>query len=149
MYPKRFHRKESLFPNDLPHRSLRELLSRVAPGDYSILPSKGRGRMGTAIRVWRRHVNVADRMRRRREIKALWRLGVRDVLGDQAAGFTFLLVEHEAYMIYYCIGASLPLSCRRVPIGAACCALDLDDKSLEFVAHARDGWYPELDFSPL
>lgn len=105
--------------------------------------------MGTAIRVWRRHVNVAHRLRRRREIKALWRLGVRDILGEQAAGFTFLLVEHEAYMIYYCIGATSSLTTRYVPPGAASWIGDLDDTSQEFVEHAKEGWYPELDFSPL
>jgi hypothetical protein len=147
--PKRFHRKESLFPNTLPHRSLRELLMRVQPGNYTEMPSKGRGHKGTAIRVWRRHVNVGDRRARRREIKALWSIGVQDVLGEQAANFDFLLVEHEAYMIYYCVGARTLLTERYVPPSAAAWIGDLSDENRAIVEHARLGWYPHLDFSLL
>jgi len=129
--------------------SLRELLRSVEKGVYDELPSKGRGHKGTAIRVWRRHVNVADRMRRRREIKALWRIGVRDVLGPQASHFTFLLAEHEAYMIYYCIAAHTHPWERTTPLSVPMWVGDLASTDREFVEHARDGWFPGLDFSAL
>jgi hypothetical protein len=107
--PHKFHRKESLFPHVFPHQSLRELVNFKAPGAYDVMPCKGRGHKGTAIRVWRRHVNVADRIHRRREIHALWEMAVRDVLGADAPRYTFHRVEHEAYIIYYCIGIDIPL----------------------------------------
>jgi hypothetical protein len=148
--PKRFHRKESLYPCPLPHRSLLELLRTVRKGVYDELPSKGRGHKGTAIRVWRRHVNVADRLQRRREIKALWRVGVRDVLGETASQFTFMLAEHEAYMIYYCLGAETEPWERATPVTHVPMYLgELSDESRAFIEHAREGWYPSLDFSSL
>lgn len=129
--------------------SLRELLQRVPKGTYDELPSKGRGHKGTAIRVWRRHVNVADRLRRRREIKALWRIAVKSVLGEQASHFSFLLAEHEAYMIYYCVAVHTHPWERTSPVAVPMWIGDLTDEERAFVEHARDGWYPSIDFSIL
>jgi hypothetical protein len=148
--PKRFHRKESLFPNTLPHLSLRELLLTVKPGIYDEWPCKGRGHKGTVIRVWRRHVNVADRLRRRREIHALWRVAVRAILGPQAQYFDFVVAEHEAYIIYYCVGCRLPLEMRTIPATAPIGRHDLPESDARFVEQARLGWFgPAFDLTPL
>ena len=72
------------------------------------MPSKGRGHKGTAIRVWRRHVNINDRLTRLREIRALWILAVSIVLGDDAEHYEFVECVHQAYIIYYCVGIDIP-----------------------------------------
>jgi hypothetical protein len=138
--PKRFHRKESLFPGPLPHASLRELLISVKPGVYDEYPCKGRGHTGTVIRVWRRHVNVADRLQRRREIKALWQIGIRAVLGEQRHYFDFEMAEHEAYIIFYCVGCRLSMDGRRIPTVVPTWSGDLPDDHLEYVDTAVKGY---------
>lgn len=139
--PHKFHRKESLFPHTYPHHSLRQLVLNVPPGDYTVLPSKGRGRKGTAIRVWRRHVNVVGRLWRRRRIHALWELAVRDVLGPDASSYTFYRVEHEAYIIYYCVRATLPIANRWKHFTIATHDAELSDKDRLFLFRVENGYY--------
>jgi hypothetical protein len=144
--PKRFHRKESLFPGQLPHASLRELLVSVEPGLYNEYPCKGRGHKGTVIRVWRRHVNVADRLQRRREIKALWNVAVRAVLGEQRHFFDFEMAEHEAYIIFYCVGCRLPVYGRYIPMGVPMWRGDLPEAHERYVDGAIKGYLgPSFD----
>lgn len=113
------------------------------------MPSKGRGHLGTAIRVWRRHVNVADRLRRRREIHALWRIGVKRVLGDQAQYFDFCVAEHEAYIIYYCVGCRLPMTSRSIPVCVPMGFHELEDADQTFVKHAKLGYFgAAFDLTP-
>lgn len=113
------------------------------------MPSKGRGHLGTAIRVWRRHVNVADRLRRRREIHAMWRVAVKAVLGDQASFFDFCVAEHEAYIIYYCTACRLPITSRVIPDWVPVAVGDMPEEDQTFVKHARLGYFgAAFDLTP-
>lgn len=113
--PHLFHRKAGLFPVFFPFFALAELAKRYEAGTYDVMPSKGRGHKGTAIRVWRRHVNINDRLTRTREIRALWILAVHIVLGEDAPHYEFVEAVHQAYIIYYCTGIDLERSRRRMP----------------------------------
>jgi hypothetical protein len=113
--PHVFHRKAGLYPVFSPFLALAELARSHESGIYNVMPSKGRGHKGTAIRVWRRHVNINDRLTRSREIRALWVLAVAIVLGEDAPHYEFVECVHQAYIIYYCTGIDLAVASRRLP----------------------------------
>ncbi len=141
LLPQKFHRKESLWPAELPHMSLDQLVKHTEPGVFDEMPCKGRGHKGTALRVWRRHVNVANRIERRREIHALWELAVRDVLGEDAPYYSFVRAEHEAYIIYYCVGIALPREHRWRHGVVKRCWHDLTDADNLFMFRVKNGYY--------
>jgi hypothetical protein len=139
--PHLFHRKAGLFPVFSPFLALEELRVRYEAGTYDVMPSKGRGHKGTAIRVWRRHVNINDRVTRTREIRALWLLAVDIVLGEDAPHYAFLECIHQAYIIYYCIGISIPRPFRRAPVRVPLCPELLTEEEKEFLVECKLGMY--------
>ena len=139
MCPHLFHRKAGLYPVFFPFLALAELARTYDSGIYDIMPSKGRGHKGTAIRVWRRHVNINDRLARSREIRALWVLAVHIVLGDDARHYEFVECVHQAYIIYYCTGIDLPLKRRRQIYRIPLCPQLLTDEEQRFLRDCKLG----------
>jgi hypothetical protein len=139
MCPHVFHRKAGLYPVFSPFLALAELARYHEAGTYDVMPSKGRGHKGTAIRVWRRHVNINNRLGRAREIRALWALAVGIVLGEDARHYEFLECVHEAYIIFYCTGIDLPIRFRRLPTRVPTCPELLTDEEQAFLKECKMG----------
>lgn len=142
--PHLFHRKAGLYPIFFPFLALAELAKNYEEGVYDVMPSKGRGHKGTAIRVWRRHVNINDRLTRSREIRALWCLAVYIVLGADAHHYEFVECVHQAYIIYYCTGIDLPRARRTAPLRIPLCPTQLTDEEQEFLALSKLGAHDGL-----
>lgn len=103
------------------------------------MPSKGRGHKGTAVRVWRRHVNINDRLTRTREIRALWILAVDIILGADAPHYEFVECVHQAYIIYYCTGIDLPRKERTLPHRVPICPELLTADETRFLQECKLG----------
>ena len=137
--PHLFHRKAGLYPVFSPFLALAELARRHERGVYDVMPSKGRGRKGTAIRVWRRHANINDRVSRSREIRALWILAVSIVLGEDARHYEFVECVHQAYIIYYCTGIDVSIRERRLPHRVPLAPCLLTDEELAWLEECKLG----------
>jgi hypothetical protein len=137
--PHLFHRKAGLFPIFTPFQALTELARTFETGVYDVMPSKGRGHKGTAIRVWRRHVNVNERIARAREIRAMWCLAVDVILGEDAQYYEFVECVHEAYVIYYCTGIGIPRYARRMPWRVPLAPEMLTDEERVFIEECKLG----------
>jgi hypothetical protein len=142
--PHVFHRKAGLYPVFSPFLALAELARRFEKGIYNVMPSKGRGHKGTAIRVWRRHVNVNDYLSRGREIRALWILAVHIVLGEDAKFYEFVECVHQAYIIFYCTRIDIPICLRRLPLRVPLCPELLFDDERRFLQECQLGKYDTL-----
>jgi hypothetical protein len=142
--PHLFHRKAGLYPAFTPFLALAELARKHEAGVYDVMPSKGRGHKGTAIRVWRRHVNINDRLTRAREIRALWILAVSIVLGDDAEHYEFVECEHQAYIVYYCTGIDLPVARRNLPMRVPIAPCMLDEREQAFLTFAKLGAHDDF-----
>ena len=148
--PHLFHRKAGLYPVFFPFLALAELVRRHEAGVYDSMPSKGRGHKGTAIRVWRRHVNINDRLTRSREIRALWVLAVHIVLGGDAQHYEFVECVHQAYIIYYCTAIEIPKSKRLMPARIPMCPELLTEREQTFLRDCKLGAHDNflLMFNP-
>lgn len=105
------------------------------------MPSKGRGHKGTAIRVWRRHVNINERLTRAREIRALWVLAVGLILGEDAPHYEFVECEHQAYIVYYCTGIDMAIKERTLPRRVPTAPDFLEPEEQAYLALAKLGAY--------
>lgn len=142
--PHLFHRKAGLYPVFSPFLALAELARRYEAGTYDVMPSKGRGHKGTAIRVWRRHVNINNRLERSREIRALWALAVHIVLGEDAPHYEFVECVHQAYIIYYCTGIDLPRIYRRLPLRVPIAPCLLTEDELAWLRDCKLGLHDDF-----
>jgi hypothetical protein len=144
LFPALFHRKAGLCPIFTPFVALEELAKTYEAGTYDVMPSKGRGHKGTAIRVWRRHVNINDRLTRTRARRALWILAVDLILGADAEHYEFVECVHQAYIIYYCTGISLPKARRTLPPRVPWFFDMLTEEEKAFLARCKLGMHDDF-----